>query len=77
MTNSGRPYEPRAASGANPSGDGEILELTPGEKVIHATFGNGTVKAVAGQGPKTVATVVFDTAGEKRLLLRYAPLSKA
>ncbi|OFT41990.1 ATP-dependent DNA helicase PcrA [Arthrobacter sp. HMSC06H05] len=77
VTNSGRPYEPRAASGANPSGDGEILELTPGEKVIHATFGNGTVKAVAGQGPKTVATVVFDTAGEKRLLLRYAPLSKA
>ena len=33
--------------------------------------------AVAGAGDKTVATVTFDATGaQKRLLLRYAPLTK-
>ena len=37
--------------------------------------GNGTVLAVEGAGDKTVAKVKFSV-GEKRLLLRYAPLTK-
>ena len=46
-----------------------------GDKVNHTSFGNGTVLAVEGAGDKTVAKVTFDV-GEKRLLLRYAPLTK-
>ncbi|WP_407645672.1 UvrD-helicase domain-containing protein [Galactobacter valiniphilus] len=67
----------RAASGAAPQGDGEILVLAAGDKVNHTTFGDGVVMSTEGTGPKTVAKVVFDSVGEKRLLLRYAPLSKA
>lgn len=67
----------RAAKGSAPQGDGEILVLAPGDKVIHTTFGEGAVISTEGAGPKTVAKVAFASVGEKRLLLRYAPLSKA
>ncbi|MBJ2122238.1 DNA helicase PcrA [Arthrobacter sp. MSA 4-2] len=54
----------------------EVISVAPGDKVNHTTFGNGTVVAVEGAGDKTVAKVRFGE-GEKRLLLRYAPLTKA
>ncbi|MHA7264252.1 DNA helicase PcrA [Arthrobacter sp. TMN-37] len=54
----------------------EVIAVAPGDKVNHTTFGNGTVVAVEGAGDKTVAKVRFGE-GEKRLLLRYAPLTKA
>nr|WP_269045536.1 DNA helicase PcrA [Paenarthrobacter sp. Z7-10] len=53
----------------------EVVAVSVGDKVNHTSFGNGTVLAVEGAGDKTVAKVKFD-AGEKRLLLRYAPLTK-
>ncbi|MBG6218535.1 DNA helicase-2/ATP-dependent DNA helicase PcrA [Arthrobacter sp. CAN_A6] len=53
----------------------EVVSVGVGDRVNHASFGNGTVLAVEGSGDKTVAKVKFD-AGEKRLLLRYAPLTK-
>ncbi|SDP29370.1 DNA helicase-2 / ATP-dependent DNA helicase PcrA [Arthrobacter sp. ok909] len=53
----------------------EIVAVSVGDKVNHTSFGNGTVLAVEGSGDKTVAKVKFDV-GEKRLLLRYAPLTK-
>ncbi|WAP51572.1 DNA helicase PcrA [Arthrobacter sp. ATA002] len=53
----------------------EVISVGVGDKVNHTTFGSGTVLAVEGAGDKTVAKVKFD-AGEKRLLLRYAPLTK-
>jgi DNA helicase-2/ATP-dependent DNA helicase PcrA len=53
----------------------EIVAVSVGDKVNHTSFGNGTVLAVEGAGDKTVAKVKFDV-GEKRLLLRYAPLTK-
>ncbi|WP_051299353.1 DNA helicase PcrA [Arthrobacter castelli] len=53
----------------------EIPALTTGDKVSHSSFGNGIVISLEGSGDKTVAKVKFDE-GEKRLLLRYAPLSK-
>jgi DNA helicase-2/ATP-dependent DNA helicase PcrA len=53
----------------------EIVAVSVGDKVNHTSFGNGTVLAVEGAGDKTVAKVKFDI-GEKRLLLRYAPLTK-
>ncbi|MET3920164.1 DNA helicase-2/ATP-dependent DNA helicase PcrA [Arthrobacter sp. UYEF20] len=53
----------------------EIVAVSVGDKVNHTSFGNGTVLAVEGAGDKTVAKVSFEI-GEKRLLLRYAPLTK-
>jgi DNA helicase-2/ATP-dependent DNA helicase PcrA len=53
----------------------EIVAVSVGDKVNHTSFGNGTVLALEGAGDKTVAKVKFGV-GEKRLLLRYAPLTK-
>ena len=53
----------------------EVISVGVGDKVNHTAFGEGTVSAVQGAGDKTVATVQFGI-GEKRLLLRYAPLTK-
>ena len=53
----------------------EVVAVSVGDKVNHTSFGNGTVLAVEGAGDKTVAKVKFSV-GEKRLLLRYAPLTK-
>ncbi|WP_434617831.1 DNA helicase PcrA [Arthrobacter sp. A5] len=53
----------------------EVVSVSVGDKVNHTSFGNGTVLSVEGSGDKTVAKVAFDV-GEKRLLLRYAPLTK-
>jgi DNA helicase II / ATP-dependent DNA helicase PcrA len=52
------------------------MELSVGERVSHDTFGLGTVVAVAGAGDKAEATINFGQYGEKRLLLRYAPVEK-
>ncbi|WP_138444563.1 DNA helicase PcrA [Sinomonas susongensis] len=53
----------------------EIISVAIGDKVNHTAFGDGTVIGVEGSGDKTVAKVTFPV-GEKRLLLRYAPLTK-
>ena len=53
----------------------EVISVAVGDKVNHTSFGHGQVLAVEGSGDKTVAKVKFDV-GEKRLLLRYAPLTK-
>ncbi len=52
------------------------MELAVGERVSHDTFGLGTVVAVAGADEKAEATINFGQYGEKRLLLRYAPVEK-
>ncbi len=54
----------------------EVIAVAVGDKVQHTSFGLGTVIGVEGSGDKTVAKVRF-ASEEKRLLLRYAPLSKA
>jgi len=52
------------------------IQLVVGERVSHDTFGLGTVVATAGEGEKAEATINFGEYGEKRLLLRYAPVEK-
>jgi DNA helicase-2/ATP-dependent DNA helicase PcrA len=54
----------------------EIVLLEIGDKVNHTQFGLGKVVAVAGTGEHATATIDFGTAGEKRLLLKYAPVEK-
>ncbi|MGY5318147.1 UvrD-helicase domain-containing protein [Neomicrococcus lactis] len=71
-------HELKTAASSSPSKAREekaIMELSVGDSVNHTSFGNGTVLSVEGTGAKTVAKVKFDS-GEKRLLLRYAPLVK-
>ncbi|MFM8523274.1 MAG: DNA helicase PcrA [Actinomycetota bacterium] len=63
---------PPRATGKQSSG----LQLSIGDRVSHDTFGLGTVIAVSGEGEKAEATINFGSYGEKRLLLRYAPVDK-
>ena len=52
-----------------------VLALTVGQRVSHDTFGLGTVVALGGEGEKAEATINFGQYGDKRLLLRYAPVT--
>jgi DNA helicase-2/ATP-dependent DNA helicase PcrA len=53
-----------------------IPSLAGGDRVLHDSFGMGTVVSVQGTGDQAVAAVDFGSEGVKRLLLRYAPLEK-
>jgi DNA helicase II / ATP-dependent DNA helicase PcrA len=63
-----------AAAKAKPAR--EIPSLSPGDRVVHDSFGMGTVVAVDGVAEKSVASIDFGSDGVKRLLLRYAPVEK-
>jgi DNA helicase-2/ATP-dependent DNA helicase PcrA len=63
-----------AAAKAKPAR--EIPSLEPGDRVVHDSFGMGTVVSLEGSGDKTVASIDFGSEGVKRLLLRYAPVEK-
>jgi len=52
------------------------LDLAPGEVVVHRQWGHGVVRALSGQGERAMAEVEFPGLGRKRLLLRYAPLTR-
>jgi DNA helicase-2/ATP-dependent DNA helicase PcrA len=47
-----------------------------GDKVAHDRFGNGVITALEGDSGNTKATVRFDNAGTKQLLLKFAKLRK-
>jgi DNA helicase-2/ATP-dependent DNA helicase PcrA len=47
-----------------------------GERVVHETFGSGSVVEISGFGRDLKVTVDFDEVGRKKLLLRYAALEK-
>jgi DNA helicase-2/ATP-dependent DNA helicase PcrA len=55
----------------------ESLGLRPGETVVHAKWGEGTVLDVRGEGAKAEARVRFPSVGEKHLALSLAPLKRA
>jgi DNA helicase-2/ATP-dependent DNA helicase PcrA len=54
----------------------ERLGLKVGDDVRHGTFGEGVILSIRGEGDKTEARVRFRRAGEKQLLLSWAPLEK-
>ena len=60
---------------AKPAEEKPVLSLKVGDRVKHATLGAGTVTGVEGEGPRTVARIRFGM-GEKRLLVRMAPMEK-
>jgi DNA helicase II / ATP-dependent DNA helicase PcrA len=53
-----------------------IPTLDPGDRVVHDSFGLGTVVSLEGAGDRAVASIDFGSEGVKRLLLRYAPVEK-
>ncbi|MDR0505180.1 MAG: UvrD-helicase domain-containing protein [Bifidobacteriaceae bacterium] len=53
-----------------------IPELAAGDRIKHEVYGEGVVSAIEGSGPSTVARVAFPNEGIKRLILRFAPITK-
>jgi len=51
-------------------------DFAPGDRVRHPDFGIGRIADISGVGKKRRATVAFDKAGQKRLMLEYAKLEK-
>ena len=72
-TNRNRNFSAPKATGRTSS---TTIQLAVGERVSHDTFGLGTVVLVTGEGDRAEATIDFGSFGEKRLLLRYAPVEK-
>ena len=67
----GRRRRAPASSGA------ELLGLVAGDRVVHGKWGEGTVLGASGSGEDAEAVVHFGTVGDKKLLLRMAPLKRA
>jgi len=65
-------YVPGAKRDAGP----RVTALSPGDRVLHTSFGLGTVLETAGAGDQLKATVDFGSAGTKRLSVKHAPMEK-
>ena len=63
------------APAVKPAEDKPVFPLKVGDRIKHATLGVGTVTGIEGEGPRTVARIRFGL-GEKRLLVRMAPMEK-
>jgi DNA helicase-2/ATP-dependent DNA helicase PcrA len=50
---------------------GESGALSPGDRVVHASLGEGVVRAAEGPGPEAKVTVAFYERGEKRVIARF------
>lgn len=64
---------PNKVTAVRDNGD---LTLEAGDRIRHADFGEGRVTQVTGEGTKKVAHVSFDSAGQKKLLIKIAPIEK-
>jgi hypothetical protein len=51
-------------------------KIDVGDKVKHPEFGSGTVLHKVGEGNEAKITVAFETAGQKKLLVKYANLTR-
>jgi DNA helicase-2/ATP-dependent DNA helicase PcrA len=65
-----RPRASRASTAAVAHGSGFRI----GQRVCHAEFGPGVVRAIEGSGERTKLTVRFERSGLKKLIARYATL---
>ncbi len=80
----GRPRRERTADPPAPAVGGEAEpgfnqdrpRYVKGERVLHQTFGSGTIAELSGFGRDLRVTVDFDSAGRKKLLVRYAALER-
>ena len=65
------------AAGASPASSGTGQAWQVGDKVLHKTFGQGTIVKVAKAGKDQLLSVAFASQGIKDLMAAYAPLTKA
>lgn len=56
--------------------DNGDLELVAGDRIQHEEYGEGRVVSVTGEGSKRVAHTVFEGVGERKLLIKLAPITK-
>ncbi len=56
--------------------DNGDLELVPGDRIRHENYGEGRIEMVTGEGAKRIAYVRFDSHGQKKLLIKVAPIEK-
>jgi DNA helicase-2/ATP-dependent DNA helicase PcrA len=75
-THGGDDTRPRTTPVTTGARGAERAGLRIGDDVTHEKFGEGVVLELFGDGDKTEAVVNFRDAGEKRLLLAWAPLHK-
>lgn len=68
-TTTSSPSAPSQNSNAN-------SDITEGSRVLHQRFGQGTVLKLDGSNESLKATIAFDNAGTKQLLLKFAKLQK-
>jgi DNA helicase-2/ATP-dependent DNA helicase PcrA len=55
-------------------GGGRRTDISTGQTVHHAKWGDGIVVDIEGSGENAVATISFSDVGTKRVLLSYTPL---
>ncbi len=55
----------------------EPLRLEPGERVVHGSFGEGTILDRSGSGRRTKLIIDFDEAGTRKVMAAYAELRPA
>jgi DNA helicase-2/ATP-dependent DNA helicase PcrA len=70
-------YDDSREPGDIDTGDGtsdHVARMTLGTEVIHDKFGKGEIIAMEGESPNIKATVTFQGAGNKQLLLKFAKL---
>ena len=81
----GRPWRPAAAPERKPVAAAprtpdavfspvSVLELKVGQRIEHNRFGYGVIRQITGTGMDLKAKILFDSFGEKILLLKYAKI---
>ena len=65
-----------SVAGTSPATSGAGQTWQVGDKVIHKTFGQGTIVKVAKAGKDQLLSVAFASQGIKDLMAAYAPLTK-
>ena len=64
--------KPAAPKPITPAAKKPLIELKPGDRIVHRSFGAGEVKSVTPMPGDALVTVAFDSAGEKKMLLKTA-----
>jgi len=67
-----QPASRPAPKPAAPAAKKPLIELKPGDRIVHRSFGAGEVKSVTPMPGDALVTVAFDSAGEKKMLLKTA-----
>ncbi len=67
-----RAFTPRTPDSEFPATS--VLDIKAGQRVEHNRFGYGVVKEISGGNADLKARILFDDAGEKILLLKYAKI---